>query len=213
MPVAAPLHPWEFPQKPWSRIHLDYARPSEGKILLIICISTSLVVSSAVHAHGHSQVCRHLVCLSCHPLMKNASKPKALASSMKSFLTLILLAIITLIIVDAYSKWLNVHPMNTSTSMLSHLHNYLCLTVYWRMVWRWGDMFYTIIGHKFLEICTCETGAIISHTLIQQTMLCKKVTTGIAQENYKLYWTNPGSNIPQNRNCTATYIPSLKPSK
>ena len=28
-----------------------------------------------------------------------------------------------------------------------------------------------------------------------------------------LYWTNPGSNIPQNSSCTATYLPSQKPSK
>ena len=54
MPAAPPLHPWEFPQKPWSRIHLDYAGPCEGKTLLTI--------------------------------------------------------------VNAYSKWLDVHPMNTSTS-------------------------------------------------------------------------------------------------
>ena len=57
MPVAAPLLPWEFLQKPWSHIHLDYTEPCEGKMLLIIVI-----------------------------------------------------------IVDNYSKWLDVHPMNTSTS-------------------------------------------------------------------------------------------------
>ena len=28
-----------------------------------------------------------------------------------------------------------------------------------------------------------------------------------------LYWHNPGSNIPKNSSCTATYLPSLKPSK
>ena len=37
-------------------------------------------------------------------------------------------------------------------------------------------MFYTIFGYKFLEISTCETGVIISQTLIRQTMLCKKAT-------------------------------------
>lgn len=24
---VAPLHPWEFPDKPWRRIHMDYAGP------------------------------------------------------------------------------------------------------------------------------------------------------------------------------------------
>ena len=35
---------------------------------------------------------------------------------------------------------------------------------------------------------------------------------GIAQRCYDVYWTNPGSNIPQNSSCTAAYLPSLKPS-
>ena len=26
-PPAAPLHPWEWPTQPWSRIHLDFAGP------------------------------------------------------------------------------------------------------------------------------------------------------------------------------------------
>ena len=41
----------------------------------------------------------------------------------------------------------------------------------------------------------------------------KKSLTAIAQEYYKLYWTNPGSNIPQNSIYTVTYLPSQKPSK
>ena len=28
-----------------------------------------------------------------------------------------------------------------------------------------------------------------------------------------LFWTNPESNIPQNSVCTASYVPSQKPSK
>ena len=35
----------------------------------------------------------------------------------------------------------------------------------------------------------------------------------IAQECYRLYWTSPGSNIPQSSSCTDTYHPSQKPSK
>ena len=53
-PPAAPLHPWEWPSKPWSRLHLDFAGPFLG----------------------HSY----------------------------------------LILVDAYSKWLDVHIMNSTTS-------------------------------------------------------------------------------------------------
>ena len=27
---AAPVHPWEFPEKPWYRLHIDYAGPVHG---------------------------------------------------------------------------------------------------------------------------------------------------------------------------------------
>ncbi len=29
-PAPAPLHPWEWPSQPWSRIHLDFAGPFLG---------------------------------------------------------------------------------------------------------------------------------------------------------------------------------------
>ena len=32
----APLHPWAWPTVPWQRIHIDFAGPVEGKMLLII---------------------------------------------------------------------------------------------------------------------------------------------------------------------------------
>ena len=41
----------------------------------------------------------------------------------------------------------------------------------------------------------------------------RKSFTAIAQECYELYWTNTGSNIPQNNSCTATDHPSRKPFK
>ena len=31
-----PLHPWEWPGKPWSWIHLDYVGPFQGRIFLVI---------------------------------------------------------------------------------------------------------------------------------------------------------------------------------
>jgi hypothetical protein len=36
MPAAPPLHPWEYPERPWSRIHLDYAGPFLGNMFLVI---------------------------------------------------------------------------------------------------------------------------------------------------------------------------------
>ena len=41
MPTAAPLHPWEWPRSPWSRIHVDYVGPFLGKMFLLIVDSHS----------------------------------------------------------------------------------------------------------------------------------------------------------------------------
>ncbi|XP_038139940.1 uncharacterized protein K02A2.6-like [Cyprinodon tularosa] len=35
-PAGAPLHPWEWPETPWSRLHIDYAGPYLGKMFLIV---------------------------------------------------------------------------------------------------------------------------------------------------------------------------------
>ena len=35
-PEVAPLHPWEWPDKPWSRIHVDYAGPFLNRMFLLI---------------------------------------------------------------------------------------------------------------------------------------------------------------------------------
>ena len=35
-PPVAPLHPWQWPSEPWSRIHLDFAGPFIGHMFLVI---------------------------------------------------------------------------------------------------------------------------------------------------------------------------------
>ena len=35
-PPVVPLHPWSLPEKVWSRVHIDYAGPVEGKMFLLI---------------------------------------------------------------------------------------------------------------------------------------------------------------------------------
>lgn len=35
-PPEAPLHPWEWLNRPWSRVHVDYAGPFQGKMFLIL---------------------------------------------------------------------------------------------------------------------------------------------------------------------------------
>lgn len=40
-PSTAPLHPWEWPEKPWTRLHVDYAGPFLGKMFLVLVDSHS----------------------------------------------------------------------------------------------------------------------------------------------------------------------------
>ena len=35
-PADAPLHPWEWPGLPWSRIHIDYVGPYKGEMFLVV---------------------------------------------------------------------------------------------------------------------------------------------------------------------------------
>ena len=34
-PATVPLHPWSWPEKPWSRIHIDYAGSLQGKMFTL----------------------------------------------------------------------------------------------------------------------------------------------------------------------------------
>ncbi|XP_061594943.1 uncharacterized protein K02A2.6-like [Cololabis saira] len=36
LPAPAPLHPWEWPSKPWQRLHIDYVGPFMGHMFLIL---------------------------------------------------------------------------------------------------------------------------------------------------------------------------------
>ena len=35
-PPQSPLHPWQWPSRPWSRLHLDYAGPFMGHMFLVL---------------------------------------------------------------------------------------------------------------------------------------------------------------------------------
>lgn len=35
-PAKAPLHPWNWPSRPWQRIHVDFAGPFKQKMFFII---------------------------------------------------------------------------------------------------------------------------------------------------------------------------------
>ncbi|XP_064469922.1 uncharacterized protein K02A2.6-like [Ornithodoros turicata] len=35
-PPRAPIHPWEVPHSPWSRLHVDFAGPFHGQSFLLV---------------------------------------------------------------------------------------------------------------------------------------------------------------------------------
>ena len=39
-PPSAPLQPWSWPTRPWSHLHIDYAGPLEGKMILLSYVHT-----------------------------------------------------------------------------------------------------------------------------------------------------------------------------
>lgn len=47
-PTPATLHPWEWPGKPWVRLHIDYAGPVEGKYVLVIVDAHSKFINCHV---------------------------------------------------------------------------------------------------------------------------------------------------------------------
>ena len=47
-PPESPMYPWEWPSVPWKRIHIDYAGPCEGKMILVIVDAGSKFIESHV---------------------------------------------------------------------------------------------------------------------------------------------------------------------
>eukprot|EP00731_Ephydatia_muelleri_P015649 Em0009g73a len=47
-PAVAPLHPWEWPARPWSRLHLDFAGPFLGKMFMVVVDTQSKWLDVAV---------------------------------------------------------------------------------------------------------------------------------------------------------------------
>lgn len=39
--LATPLQPWKWPSRPWVRLHMDFAGPFQGKMILIVIDSHS----------------------------------------------------------------------------------------------------------------------------------------------------------------------------
>ena len=57
-PAQVPLHPWEWPSRPWARLHGDYAGPFMGKMFLILIDAHSkwMNVHTVPSATPHSTI-------------------------------------------------------------------------------------------------------------------------------------------------------------
>ena len=63
-PPPAPVHPWEWPAKPWSRLHVDYAGPFMGKMFLLIVDAHTKWMDIHITNSSTSQVTIEKLCQS-----------------------------------------------------------------------------------------------------------------------------------------------------
>lgn len=65
--AAAPPHHWEWPERPWVRLHIDYAGPCFGKYFLVLVDSHSKWLEVHPVASATSTITienfPHMVCL------------------------------------------------------------------------------------------------------------------------------------------------------
>ena len=54
-PAKAPVHPWEWPERAWSRVHIDYASPFEGCMFLVVIDAYSKWIEVVPVRHATSQ--------------------------------------------------------------------------------------------------------------------------------------------------------------
>ena len=54
--TLAPLRPWSWPIHPWARLHIDYAGPVEGKMILVLINAHSKWIEAVCTAGSTSAV-------------------------------------------------------------------------------------------------------------------------------------------------------------
>ena len=59
-PPAAPVHPWEFPYRPWLRVHIDYGGPFVNKLFLVLVDASSKWLEVEIVDQANSQVTREV---------------------------------------------------------------------------------------------------------------------------------------------------------
>ena len=69
-PAQAPLHPWEWPERPWAHVHADYVRKFMGNLLLIDAHSKWMEVHIVAGATSASTMEKMRVTFATHGLPK-----------------------------------------------------------------------------------------------------------------------------------------------
>ena len=54
LPSPQSLHPWQFPDSPWSRVHIDYAGPIRNRYLLVVIDSYSKLLDVTILPSANS---------------------------------------------------------------------------------------------------------------------------------------------------------------
>ena len=55
-PAVAPPHPWEWPAKPWHRVHVDHAGPFMGKLFFLLVDARSKWLEVVIDSSTSAQV-------------------------------------------------------------------------------------------------------------------------------------------------------------
>ena len=86
--IGTTLHPWLWPTQPWKRIHIDYAGPVDGRMMLYSHCGRPLQM-----ARGHANVLYYLSTIhALRQLFATYGLPQQLVSDMAlNFLLVILL--------------------------------------------------------------------------------------------------------------------------
>ena len=56
LPANAPMHTWEWPKNSWDRVHMDYAGPIQGSMILLLIDAYSKWIEAHVVSSSTSEV-------------------------------------------------------------------------------------------------------------------------------------------------------------
>ena len=87
MPASAPLHPWEWPTTPWTRVHVDCAGPFLGKMFLVVVDSHSkwLEVEIVPSATSHHTIAKLRAIFATHGIPEIIVSDKGTAFTSSEF--------------------------------------------------------------------------------------------------------------------------------